>query len=59
MSKTNTQRPAVAPWIAASIADLIGVAMIIAIQERWTLFAAAGLHVAALLPVAFLKTLKV
>jgi hypothetical protein len=58
MSKTNTQRPAVTPWIAASIADLIGLALIVAIQEPWTLFAGAGFHLAAILPFAFLKALS-
>src|SRR3982751_6550305 len=58
MSKTNTQRPPVAPWIAASTADLVGLALIIAIQEPWTLFAAAGLHLAAMLPLALLKALS-
>jgi hypothetical protein len=60
MSETSTQshRPAVAPWIAASVADLAGVGLIVAIQEPWTLFAAAGSHAAAMLMVAFPKALS-
>jgi len=46
-----------APWIAASLVDVLGVALIVAIQEPWTLAAAAGAHVAALLPVTFLPAL--
>ncbi len=58
MPETSTQRPAVAPWIAASIADLVGVGVLVVIQEPWTLLAAAGLHMAAMLPIAFLKALS-
>src|SRR3954468_7259838 len=58
MSRTNTQRPAVAPWIAASVADLVGLALIIAIQEPWTLFAGAGFHLVGMLPIAFVKALS-
>ena len=49
---------AVAPWIAASIADLVGLGLIVGVQEPWTLAAAAGCHLAALLPIAFLRRLS-
>ena len=52
------RRPAVAPWITASLADLAGLVLIVAVQEVWTLFAAAGLHVAALLPIALMRALS-
>jgi hypothetical protein len=54
----GSARPAVAPWIAASLADLVGLALMIGVQEVWTLFAAAALHLAALLPVVFMRALS-
>ena len=47
-----------APWIAASMADLVGLGLLVGVQEVWTLFAAAGLHLAALLPIAFMRSLS-
>jgi hypothetical protein len=58
MSDKVAKRTPVAPWIAASIADLVGLAAIVVIQEPWTLAVAAGCHLAALLPVAFQRTLS-
>jgi hypothetical protein len=52
------KRPPVAPWIVASMADLVGLGLVVGVQEVWTLFAAAGLHLAALLPIAFMRTLS-
>src|SRR5262245_10418906 len=53
-----TQRPAMAPWIAASLADIVGLGLIVEVQEPWTLVAAAGLHALALVPVALVRTLS-
>src|SRR5947207_13802200 len=53
-----TQPPPVVPWIVASLADVMGAALLIAIQEPWTLAVAAGAHLAALLPVIFLRALS-
>ena len=55
---TNTGRHYVAPWIAASLADLVGLGLLIGVQEPWTLAAAGGCHAAALLPIAFLRRLS-
>jgi len=55
---TPPKRPPVAPWIAVSMADLVGLGLVVGVQEMWTLFAAAGLHLAALLPIAFMRTLS-
>ena len=52
------KRPATAPWIIASTADLAGLTTIIVIQEPWTLAVAAGLHLVALLPVALMRSLS-
>ena len=57
-ASTRPKRPPVAPWIAASMADLVGLVLVVGVQEVWTLFAAAGLHLAALLPVAFMRALS-
>ena len=46
------------PWIAASLADLVGLGLLIGVQEPWTLAAAGGCHAAALLPIAFLRRLS-
>src|SRR3954451_23335892 len=54
----DTKRHYVAPWIAASVADLIGVGLLVGVQEPWTLGAAAACHAAALLPIAFLRRLS-
>ena len=40
---TNTSRHYVAPWIAASLADLVGLGLLVGVQEPWTLAAAGGL----------------
>ena len=55
---TNTGRHYVVPWIAASLADLVGLGLLIGVQEPWTLAAAGGCHAAALLPIAFLRRLS-
>jgi hypothetical protein len=55
---TPSKRPPVAPWIAASMADLVGLGLMVVVQEMWTLFAAAGLHLAALLPIVFMRALS-
>ena len=44
--------------IAASLADLVGLGLLIGVQEPWTLAAAGGCHAAALLPIAFLRRLS-
>jgi hypothetical protein len=54
----RSPRPPVAPWIVASIADLVGLGLVVGVQEMWTLFAAAGLHLAALLPIASMRALS-
>ena len=46
------------PWIVASAADLAGLTTIIVVQEPWTLAAAAGFHLAALLPVVLMPALS-
>jgi len=46
------------PWIAASLADLVGVALLVGVQEPWTLPVAGAIHLAALLPLAFLRALS-
>jgi hypothetical protein len=63
MPEANThaappQRPSIAPWIAASLIDLVAVALLVGVQEAWTLLAAAALHVSALLPIVFLRALS-
>jgi hypothetical protein len=58
MPETITQRRAMAPWIVASAADLAGLMTIIVVQEPWTLAAGAGLHMAALLPIARARALS-
>jgi len=55
---TPPKRPPVAPWIVVSMADLVGLGLVVGVQETWTLFAAAGLHLAALLPIALMRTLS-
>jgi len=40
------------------MADLVGLGLVVGVQEMWTLFAAAGLHLAALLPIAFMRSLS-
>ena len=55
---TSTGRHYVMPWIAASLADLVGLGLLIGVQEPWTLAAAGGCHAAALLPIAFLRRLS-
>jgi hypothetical protein len=55
---TNTGRHYVVPWIAASLADLVGLGLLIGVQEPWTLAAAGGCHAVALLPIAFLRRLS-
>jgi hypothetical protein len=54
----DTKRQSVAPWIAASLADLIGLGLLVGVQEPWTLAVAGGCHAAALLPIAFLGRLR-
>jgi hypothetical protein len=58
MPEATTKRPATAPWIFASTADLAGLATIIVIQEPWTLAVAAGLHLVAMLPIALMRSLS-
>src|SRR5690348_16098492 len=59
MSDTPNSPPrhSLAPWIASALADLVGVCLLIGVQEPWTLPVAAAFHLAALLPIAFLRTL--
>jgi hypothetical protein len=45
----------VAPWIAASMADVAGVALLVGVQDAWTLPVAGALHIVALLPIAFMR----
>ena len=55
----DTKRQSVAPWIAASLADLVGLGLLVGVQEPWTLAAAGGLsRRGALLPIAFLRRLR-
>src|SRR6185369_10923182 len=42
---------------AASMADIVGLGLVVAVQEPWTLPVAGALHIAALLPIALLRTL--
>jgi hypothetical protein len=58
MPDEKAQRPVMAPWIAASLADIVGLGLIVEIQEPWTLITAGGLHVLALLPIAFIRALS-
>jgi hypothetical protein len=51
----DKRRHAVAPWIAASLADLVGLSLLVGVQEPWTLPVAGGCHAAALLPILFLR----
>ncbi|HEY7371165.1 MAG TPA: hypothetical protein VIF57_03235 [Polyangia bacterium] len=46
-----------APWIASALADLVGVCLLIGVQEPWTLPVAAAFHLVALLPIVFLRAL--
>jgi hypothetical protein len=56
MSETaDTNAHPVAAWVAASLADLVGLGLIIGVQEAWTLPVAGGCHAAALLPIAFMR----
>jgi hypothetical protein len=57
VAPARPQRLTVAPWIAACLVDLVGLALIAGVQEVWTLFAAAGLHLLAVVPVAFIRAL--
>ena len=58
MPEAVPQRQGPAPWIAASMADLVGVTAIVVVQEPWTLWLAAACHLAALLPIAVLPELS-
>jgi len=58
MPDANTQRQPVAAWIAASLIDLVGLGLLVGVQEPWTLAAAGILHIGALLPVALLRRLS-
>jgi hypothetical protein len=53
----QSPRRAVAPWIAASLADVVGLVLLVKAPGPWTLLAAGGLHVAALLPVILRRAL--
>ena len=58
MSETADAKPhAVAAWVAASLADLVGLGLIVGVQEAWTLPVAGGCHAAAMLPIAFARRL--
>jgi hypothetical protein len=46
-----------APWIASALADLVGLGLLIGVQDPWTLPAAAAFHLAALLPIVFMRAL--
>jgi len=50
-------RHSLAPWIASTLADLVGVGLLIGIQEPWTLPVAAACHLAALLPIVLMRGL--
>ena len=52
------QRQPVAAWIAASLADLVGLGLLVAVQEPWTLPVAAACHLAALVPIAIARRLS-
>jgi len=58
MDDRGPQRYAVAAWIAASLADLVGLALLVGVQEPWTLPVAGACHLVALLPVAFVRSLS-
>jgi hypothetical protein len=58
MPDTEKQGQPAAPWIAASMADLVGLTAVVVVQEPWTLWLAAGCHLAALLPIALLRALS-
>jgi hypothetical protein len=58
MADAINRKQSVAPWIAASIADLVGLGLLIGVQEPWTLPVAGVFHAAALLPIAFLRRLR-
>jgi hypothetical protein len=55
MDDRNVQRQPVAAWIAASLADLVGLGLLVAVQEPWTLPVAGACHLAALLPIAVVR----
>jgi hypothetical protein len=58
MSETADTKPhSVAAWVAASLADLVGLGLIVGVQEAWTLPIAGGCHAAAMLPIAFARRL--
>jgi len=59
MSETpnSPPRPSLAPWIASTLADLVGVGLLIGVQEPWTLPAAAACHLMALVPIVFMRAL--
>jgi len=54
---TGSPRASAASWIAASLADLAGVALLIGVRQAWTLPLAGGLHVVGLLPIALRRAL--
>ena len=54
---TESTRRFAASWIAASLADLAGVALLVGVRQAWALPVAGGLHVAALLPIALRRAL--
>ena len=58
MPETEQQRRPTVPWIAASMADVIGLTAVVVVQEPWTLWLAAACHLAALLPIALLRALS-
>jgi hypothetical protein len=58
MPEREEQRQFSASWIAASMADLVGLTTVVVVQEPWTLWLAAGCHLAALLPIVFLRSLS-
>jgi hypothetical protein len=51
------QRPTI-PWIAASLADVIGLTAVVVIQQPWTLWLAVVCHLIALLPILLLRALS-
>src|SRR5204862_2662649 len=51
------QRPTI-PWIAASLADVVGLTAVVVVQEPWTLWLALVCHLIALLPIVLLRALS-
>jgi hypothetical protein len=57
-NNSSERRPAVAPFIAATVVDLVSVGLLVGVRAPWTLPVAGALHVVALLPIALLGALS-